>query len=96
MPTILVIEDNPDVLANITEILELDNYNVLKAKDGLEGIRIATEKKPDLIICDICMPLLDGYGVLHLLQKREVFWSTPFIFLSALSDTKEMRKGMEL
>ncbi|WP_341835656.1 response regulator [Chitinophaga pollutisoli] len=96
MPTILVIEDSPDVLANITEILELDNYEVLNAKDGLEGIRVATEKKPDLIICDICMPLLDGYGVLHMLQKREEAWSTPFIFLSAMSAKSEIRKGMEL
>lgn len=96
MPTILVIEDSPDVLANIIEILEMDNYDVLNAINGLEGVRIATEKKPDLIICDICMPLLDGYGVLHMLQKREAVWSTPFIFLSALADRNEIRKGMEL
>lgn len=96
MPTILVIEDSPDVLANITEILELDNYDVLNAKDGLEGVRVATEKKPDLIICDICMPLLDGYGVLHMLQKREEVWNTPFIFLSAMSARSEIRKGMDL
>ncbi len=96
MPTILVIEDSPDVLANITEILELDNYDVLNAKDGLEGVRVATEKKPDLIICDICMPLLDGYGVLHMLQKREEVWNTPFIFLSAMSAKSEIRRGMDM
>lgn len=95
-PTILVIEDMPDIQENIAEILEMDNYKVLTASNGKEGVRQALECKPDLIICDISMPVLDGYGVLHLLQKQEEMSSIPFIFLSARAERTDIRKGMEL
>lgn len=94
--TILVIEDMSDVQENIAEILEMDNYKVLTASDGREGVKLALEHKPDLIICDISMPVLDGYGVLHMLQKRDEMSHIPFIFLSARAERTDIRKGMEL
>ena len=69
MKTILIIEDNQDVRENTAEILELANYKVLQAENGKTGVEIAQQVKPDLIICDIMMPVLDGYGVIHLLNK---------------------------
>jgi CRP-like cAMP-binding protein len=74
----------------------MDNYKVLTASDGREGVKLALEHKPDLIICDISMPVLDGYGVLHMLQKRDERSHIPFIFLSARAERTDIRKGMEL
>jgi CheY-like chemotaxis protein len=88
MPTILLIEDNEDIRINTSEILALADYNVLLAEDGSIGMQLATEHKPDLIICDIMMPGLDGYGVLSLLQKDETLGSIPFIFMTAIEDDK--------
>lgn len=96
MKTILLIEDNDMIQDNIKEILELAGYVVLTADDGKSGIKIAIEQKPDLIISDINMPELDGYGVLHLIQKRPEFLNTPFIFLTGKVDRDEFRKGMEM
>ena len=81
MKSILVIEDNFDVRENIAEILELANYRVLTAENGKQGIEQAKRINPDLIICDVMMPELDGYGVLHLLSKDDKTASIPFIFL---------------
>ena len=64
MKKVLVIEDNPDVRENICEVLELACYEVIPASDGYEGVKLAKESEPDLILCDIMMPGLDGYGVL--------------------------------
>lgn len=94
--TILVIEDNADIRANTAEILELANYRVLTAPNGKEGVQLAMEQKPDLVICDITMPVLDGYGVLHLLHKHEEMSGIPFIFLTARSERSDVRKGMEM
>ena len=66
MKTILLIEDNLEMRENTTEILELNSYKVIAAKNGKEGVELAQKNKVDLIICDIMMPVLDGYGVLHL------------------------------
>jgi CRP/FNR family cyclic AMP-dependent transcriptional regulator len=96
MKTLLLIEDNEEVRENTAEILELAMYNVIKAADGKEGIEKALEQKPDLIICDIMMPVLDGYGVLHALEKNEEIKNTPFIFLTAKTERSDFRKGMEL
>lgn len=96
MKTILLIEDNNDIRENTAEILELANYNVLTAENGKGGLALALEHKPDMIICDIMMPVLDGYGVLHVLQKNEALRQIPFIFLSAKSERSDLRKGMEL
>lgn len=86
MKTILLIEDNPDMRDNTTEILELAHYNVVTAENGKQGIKLAQESSPDLIICDIMMPELDGYGVLHLLSKEPSTASIPFIFLTAKAE----------
>lgn len=96
MKKILVIEDNNDVRENISEILELAGYSVLQATNGKEGVEIAVKEHPDLIICDIMMPVLDGYGVLHLLAKNETTSGIPFIFLTAKTERADMRKGMEM
>lgn len=96
MKKILVIEDNAGIRENIAEILELANYQVFIAEDGKTGIEIALHEKPDLILCDVMMPQLDGYGVLHLMHKNPAIRNTPFIFMSARTDRAEMRRGMEL
>ncbi len=94
--TILIIEDNFEVRENTKEILELSNYNVHAAENGKEGVKLAKQHLPDLIICDIMMPELDGYGVLHMLNKDIQTATIPFIFLTAKADKSEIRKGMSL
>jgi CRP/FNR family transcriptional regulator, polysaccharide utilization system transcription regulator len=96
MKKILVIEDNTDVRENIAEILELSSYKVLTAENGREGVKIAKEEIPSLIICDIMMPELDGYGVLHMLGKDVSTATIPFIFLTAKAEKSDIRKGMNL
>ncbi|MGE0567258.1 MAG: response regulator [Bacteroidia bacterium] len=96
MKTILLIEDNNDVRENTAEILELANYKVIQADNGKLGVELAQKMKPDLIICDIMMPLLDGYGVIHLLSKSPETALIPFIFLTAKSERSDLRKGMEM
>ncbi len=96
MKTILLIEDNSDVRENTAEILELASYKVIQAENGKEGVEKAQKMMPDLIICDIMMPVLDGYGVIHLLNKSADTASIPFIFLTAKSERPDFRKGMEL
>lgn len=96
MKRILLIEDNPEVRENTSEILFLANYEVLVAENGKIGVDIAQRQKPDLIICDIMMPELDGYGVLHILSKNEQTAAIPFIFLTAKTEKTDIRKGMNL
>lgn len=96
MKEILLIEDNKDVRENTAEILELANYKVVQAENGKIGVELAQKHKPDLIICDIMMPVLDGYGVIHLLNKNPDTASIPFIFLTAKSERIDFRKGMEM
>ncbi len=96
MKKILLIEDNKEMRENTAEILELANYSVTTAKNGKDGVELAQTGKPDLIICDIMMPVLDGYGVLHMLSKNELTASIPFIFLTAKAERSELRKGMEM
>lgn len=96
MKKILLIEDNMDVRENTAEILSLAQYNVITAKNGKEGVELAQKEKPDLIICDIMMPVLDGHGALHLLSKNEETASIPFIFLTAKAERSDFRKGMEM
>lgn len=96
MKKIVLIEDNEDVRENIAEILELANYEVKSAKNGKEGVAIVKSEIPDLVICDIMMPELDGYGVLHILSKSPETSSIPFIFLTAKAEKSDMRKGMNL
>jgi CRP/FNR family transcriptional regulator, cyclic AMP receptor protein len=96
MKKILLIEDNDDIRNNTAEILELSNYKVIVAENGKTGVEKAMEHIPDLIICDIMMPVLDGYGVLHAVHKNESIKNTPFIFLTAKTERSDFRKGMEL
>ena len=96
MKKILVIEDNNEVRENIGEILELSNYKVFTAENGKTGVEFALRELPDLIICDIMMPVLDGYGVLHLLKKNPDTENIPFIFLTAKTERTDFRKGMEM
>ena len=96
MKKILLIEDNEDIRNNTAEILELSNYEVIVAENGKIGVEKALEHKPDLIICDIMMPVLDGYGVLHAVHRNEQIKNTPFIFLTAKTERSDFRKGMEL
>jgi CRP-like cAMP-binding protein/CheY-like chemotaxis protein len=93
---ILLIEDNKEMRENTAEILELANYQVNTASNGKEGVEKAQKEKPDLIICDIMMPVLDGYGVLHMLAKSEETSGIPFIFLTAKAERTDHRKGMEM
>ena len=96
MKKILLIEDNPDVRENTSEILTLAGYDVKTAPNGKVGVELAQKEKPDLIVCDIMMPELDGYGVLHILNKKEETASIPFIFLTAKTEKTDIRKGMNL
>ncbi|HEY5406513.1 MAG TPA: response regulator [Ginsengibacter sp.] len=96
MKKILLIEDNDDIRENTAEILELANYKVIVAPNGKIGVEKALQEIPDLIICDIMMPVLDGYGVLHAVHKNDAIKNTPFIFLTAKTERNDFRKGMEL
>jgi CRP/FNR family cyclic AMP-dependent transcriptional regulator len=96
MQRVLLIEDNDELRENTAEILELANYKVATAANGKLGVEMALESAPDLIICDVMMPVLDGYGVLHLLHKNELLKNIPFIFLTAKSERGDFRKGMEM
>lgn len=96
MKKILLIEDNIDIRENTAELLSLAGYDVKTAANGKMGVDLAIKEQPDLIICDIMMPELDGYGVLHILSKRADTAPIPFIFLTALAEKAEVRKGMEL
>lgn len=93
---ILLIEDNDDIRETTAVILELAQYKTITARNGKEGVELAISQLPDLIICDIMMPVLDGYGVLHLLSKNEKTAAIPFIFLTAKAERSEMRKGMDM
>src|SRR5207248_9526251 len=94
--TVLVIDDNMDIRENTSEILELAGYKTFTAENGKQGVEIAQKEKPSLIVCDIMMPDLDGYGVLHLLRKNEETQNIPFIFLTAKTERSDFRKGMEM
>jgi CRP-like cAMP-binding protein len=96
MKKILLIEDNRDVRETTADILELADYKVTTAESGKEGVKLAQQDGPDLIICDIMMPGLDGYGVLHILSKKPETAGIPFIFLTAKSERTDIRKGMNL
>src|SRR3954462_4905357 len=96
MKKILLIEDNTEIRENTEEILSLANYEVITAPNGKMGVTLAQDQHPDLIICDIMMPELDGYGVLHILSKKTETAQIPFIFVTAKTEKTDIRKGMEL
>lgn len=96
MVRILVIEDEEPIRENIIETLELNDYDVVSAPNGLEGLKIAHASKPDVILCDIMMNGLDGYGVLDQVRRAEDISLTPFIFITAKTDRNSMRQGMDM
>jgi len=93
---VLIIEDNDDIRENVIEILELAGYSVTAANNGKDGVDLALKNIPDIILCDIMMPELDGYGVLYMLSKHPETIAVPFIFLTAKAEHFDMRKGMEM
>jgi len=94
--SILIIEDNTDIRESTAELLGLSGYKVRQAANGKAGVGMALEQRPDLILCDIMMPEMDGYGVLYLLSKNASTHTIPFIFLTAKSERQDFRRGMEL
>lgn len=96
MKKILLIEDNLEVRENTAEILELSGYDVVTAENGKIGVRLAKQETPDLVICDIMMPELDGYGVLRILNQNPETATIPFVFLTAKAEKSDFRKGMNL
>lgn len=96
MKTILIIDDHNEIRENTAEILTLGGYKALTAENGKKGVEIALKERPSLIVCDVMMPELDGYGVLHLLRKNPETENIPFIFLTAKAERSDFRKGMEM
>jgi DNA-binding response OmpR family regulator len=96
MKKILLIEDHPEMRENTAEILELAGYEVDTAENGKIGVKTAMASHPDLIVCDVMMPELDGYGVLRMLGRNPKTASIPFIFLTAKAEKNDFRKGMNM
>lgn len=92
---ILVIDDAEEILESTSTLLRFEGYDVFTACDGMTGIELASAVSPDIILCDISMPGLDGYGVLEKIRNLPNTSTTPFIFLTALTEKKNMRTGME-
>jgi DNA-binding NarL/FixJ family response regulator len=91
---ILIIEDQAPMRRNVALLLEMEGYVTCTASNGREGIEVAKREKPDLILCDVMMPELDGHGVVTVLRADDAFATTPFIFLTAKSDRGDVRAGM--
>ncbi|MEY3050759.1 MAG: hypothetical protein RLY31_544 [Bacteroidota bacterium] len=96
MKKVLIVEDMAEVRENIQEILEISGYEVVAAADGAEGVDKALAEQPDIILCDVMMPRLDGFTVLNILSKRPETSDIPFVFLTAKSEKEDFRKGMDL
>ena len=96
MSKVLLIEDDKVLRENTAELLELSNFEVITACNGKDGLKIATTEHPDLIVCDIMMPKMDGYTVLEQLSEQNSTKYIPFIFLSAKTERQDVRKGMNL
>jgi CRP/FNR family cyclic AMP-dependent transcriptional regulator len=96
MKKILLIENDNSVRTEISDILKSSNFEVVEAPNGKEGIEKALSEQPDLILCDTTMPLLDGYGVLHVLSRHPETFYIPFIFLGSKQDLKDLRQGMNM
>jgi CheY-like chemotaxis protein len=94
MAAILVIEDEPPIRRNLSRLLTAEGYKVITAADGVNGIVIAREQRPDLILCDILMPRMDGYAVLAALNADQATAGIPFVFLTASADKDDRSKGL--
>jgi two-component system sensor histidine kinase/response regulator len=95
MQKILVIDDDVSITSNLKVILQMDNFDVITANDGKSGVDLALEHRPDLIICDINMPKMNGLEVLRVLRTEPLTFNIPFLFLTVKSNKEELRKGME-
>jgi CheY-like chemotaxis protein len=91
MKRILVIEDQPQMRRNLLTILEMEGYETAAAENGRVGLQLARSEKPDLILCDVMMPEMDGYAVLQTLHADPAFVTTPFIFLTAKGEKLDVR-----
>jgi len=96
MKKILVIEDEPEMRRNITALLRYYDYEPIAAENGRQGVELARREKPDLILCDVMLPELDGHGVLQAIQTDSKLARTPFIFLTARGEKEDIRSGMNL
>jgi DNA-binding response OmpR family regulator len=96
MKTILILEDNYLIRENIAEMLEIKGFAIIEAANGKEGLKIMESNLPDLILCDIMMPLIDGYHFLAEIKKLKNSAKIPFIFVSAISEKKEVKAALEL
>jgi DNA-binding NarL/FixJ family response regulator len=96
MKKILVIEDEPEMRRNLTTILRMEKFHPLAAENGRIGVELAKKEKPDLILCDVMMPELDGHGVLQALRDDASTVTIPFIFLTAKGEKGDVRDGMNL
>ncbi|MFO1512828.1 MAG: response regulator transcription factor [Verrucomicrobiota bacterium] len=96
MKKILVIEDEAETRNNLVLMLEMEGFKPIAAPNGQVGVELAKKELPEVILCDVSMPKLDGYGVLEALRANEQTVSIPFIFLTAKGDKKDLRAGMNL
>jgi DNA-binding NarL/FixJ family response regulator len=96
MTKILIIEDEPAMRANLEDILELEGFLPILAANGKQGVRLAREQQPDLILCDVLMPDMDGHAVLEALREESSTMRIPFVFLTAKGERTDVREGMEL
>jgi DNA-binding NarL/FixJ family response regulator len=94
MKSILIIEDDPAYRSMMTVILQMEGFEVRSASDGQAGLDLISKNRPDLILCDIMMPGMDGHSVLEKLKGRNSFADIPFIFVTALGDRADLRRGM--
>src|SRR5688572_26341406 len=96
MKKILVIEDEPEMRRNLATILKLEKFTVVQAENGRVGVETAKKEAPDMILCDVMMPEMDGYAVLQALRNDPKTVTTPFIFLTAKGEKQDLRSGMNL
>src|ERR1051325_6116462 len=96
MKKVLVIEDEAETRENLVLMLEMEGFKPFSAPNGRKGVEVAKRERPDVILCDVSMPALDGYGVLEALRADSATVSIPFIFLTAKGDKKDLRTGMNL
>ncbi|MCC6234132.1 MAG: response regulator transcription factor [Verrucomicrobiales bacterium] len=96
MKTVLVIEDEPEMRRNLARLLKLEGYDAVAAENGAAGVVLARQRKPDLVICDVMMPQMDGHEVLRTLRADPALRSVPFIFLTAKGEKSDQRGGMNL
>ncbi len=96
MTKILVIEDEVFIRENLIELLEIEGFQAIGAENGHQGVQLAKEHQPDLILCDVMMPELDGYGALAALREDPASATIPFMFLTASADRSNLQKIREM